>query len=457
MTRRRPRAWALGLGVALMAGSPALAGPTTAGSPMPPQWPSGPAYGATATGTAPTYSYRAVLADPRLVALIETGLAHNQDVALSLANIAAARAQYRIQRAALLPQIDASAGWNHAGGAGTLVSGAATKGDSYLAEGSAASWEIDLFGRLRSLTAAQKARYLASEEAARATRLMLVADIADAWLTYAADASLLTIAQSTYQAAASSVALTTRRVEGGVAPLSDQRQAELVQNSAAADVAAQTTALARDINALRLLTGAEVPPATLPADIADAGAHLATVPAGMDSAVLLRRPDVAEAELNLRAAKADVSAARAALFPKITLTGVVGVASTALSTMFTGGASKSAFRLSEAQRDASLATYRKAIQSAFRDVADALARGGTIDAQLAATTAARDAAADNFRLADRRYQGGVTSWLESLTAQQALYAQDKALVSTRLAAASNRVALYRALGGDDPVVGNSGN
>ena len=227
--------------------------------------------------------------------------------------------------------------------------------------------------------------------------------------------------------------------------------------------------------AMRLLTGAEVPPATLPADIADAGAHLATVPAGMDSAVLLRRPDVAEAELNLRAAKADVSAARAALFPKITLTGVVGVASTALSTMFTGGAfawgtgaaaswpifnggaSKSAFRLSEAQRDASLATYRKAIQSAFRDVADALARGGTIDAQLAATTAARDAAADNFRLADRRYQGGVTSWLESLTAQQALYAQDKALVSTRLAAASNRVALYRALGGDDPVVGNSGN
>ena len=125
--------------------------------------------------------------------------------------------------------------------------------------------------------------------------------------------------------------------------------------------------------------------------------------------------------------------------------------------IFNGGASKSAFRLSEAQRDASLATYRKAIQSAFRDVADALARGGTIDAQLAATTAARDAAADNFRLADRRYQGGVTSWLESLTAQQALYAQDKALVSTRLAAASNRVALYRALGGDDPVVGNSGN
>ena len=470
-------AMALAMCAALLTEAPAIANPPAGPSDpaVPAQWPTGPAYPDTGQGTAPTFSYRTVLADPRLLALIDTGLAHNQDVALAIANIAAARAQYRIQRAQLLPQIDATGGWNHAGGAGTSVSGAIAKGDVFTAEGSIASWELDLFGRVRSLTAAQKARYLASDEAARAARLALVAEIANAWLTYAADASLLTIAHNTASAARSSVTLTTRRVEGGVAPLSDQRQAELVLNGAQADVAAQTTALAQDVNALRLLVGAEVPPATLPADIVDASAHFVTVPAGMDSAVLLRRPDVAEAELNLRAAKADVGAARAALFPKITLTSVAGVASAALSSLFTGGAfawgagvlaswpifnggaSKAAVRLSEAQRDASLATYRKTIESAFRDVANALARSGTIEAQLAASSAARDAAADNFRLADQRYQGGVTSWLESLTAQQALYAQEKALVSTRLALASNRVALYQALGSDDPAVVRAGN
>lgn len=451
------------------------AAPTALAAPQPPaaeavpsQWPTGPAYAAPTPDALPSYSFRGVLADPRLVALVEAGLAHNQDVALALANIEAARAQYRIQRAQLLPQIDAGGGWNHAGGAGTLVSGATLKGDSYAADGTA-TWELDLFVRVRSLTAAQRARYLASEEAGRAIRLALVADIADAWLTYAADASLLTIAQDTATAARTSVVLTTRRVAGGIAPLTDQRQAELTLHAAEADIAAQTTALARDINALRLLTGGEVSPAHLPASIEAASAHLAEVPAGLDSAILLRRPDVAEAELQLRAAKANMSAARAALFPKITLTGLVGVASTALSTMFTGGAfawgtgagvswpifdggaAKSTYRLSQAQRDAALASYRKAIESAFRDVADTLARRGTIDAQLAATAAARDAAADNYRLANRRYQGGITSWLESLTAQQALYGQEKTLVSTQAARASNLVALYQALGGDDPV------
>ena len=467
---------ALGLGAAMLAGGGSALGAATLATPspdladpaVPAQWPRGAAYAEAEPGSAPTYTFRTVLADPRLLTLIEAGLAHNQDVALSIANINAARAQYRIQRAQLLPQINAGGDWNHAGGAGTMVSGAAIKGDAFLADGTA-SWELDLFGRVRSLTTAQRDRYLASVEAARATRLSLVANIADAWETYGADASLLAIAQNTATAARASVALTTRRVEGGIAPLSDQRQAELTLNSARADVAAQSTALARDANALRLLTGGEVALANLPTSIADASARLGTVPAGMDSTVLLRRPDVSEAEANLRAAKANIGAARAGLFPKITLTSVAGVASTALSTLFTGGAFawgagavanwpifaggavKSAFRLSEAQRDAALATYRKTIETAFRDVADALSRSGTIEAQLAAATAARDAAADNYRLADRRYQGGVTGWLESLTAQQALYAQEKALVATRLAAASNRVALYQALGGDDPV------
>lgn len=469
------RALALGLCACVIIAEPATGRPQAEPDPaVPSHWPTGPAYAAQGVDSAPTYTYRAVLADPRLVALIEAGLARNQDVALALANIAEARAQYRIQRAQLFPQFDASAGYSREGGAGTMVNGATVKGDSYLAEGTVASYELDLFGRVRSLTAAQRANYLASTEAARAARLTLVGEIANAWLSYAADASLLTIAQNTAKSARNSVLLTTKRVAGGIAPLSDQRQAELTLHTAEADIAEQTTAVARDINALRLLTGGEVAPANLPGDIADASAHLSEVPAGLESTVLLRRPDVAQAELQLRAAKYQVSAARAALFPKITLTGVLGVASTALSTLFTGGAfawgtgaaanwpildggaNKSAFRLSQAQHDAAIATYRKAIESAFRDVADTLARRGTIEAQLAATAAARDAAADNYRLADRRYQGGVTSWLESLTAQQALYASEKVLVATRLARASNFVALYQSLGGDDPMAGQTG-
>ena len=436
---------------------------------VPPEWPTGAAY-AGQSADAPAYSYQQVMGDPRLVRVIDLALAHNQDVAQALANIEAARAQYRIQRAAGLPQLDAGAGYNHAGGSGTLVGGGTgIKGDLFSADAAAASYEIDLFGRVKSLTAAQKSRFLASQAAARSVRLTLVADVADAWARLAADASLLRIAQRTASAAQDSVRLTSRRVAGGIAPLTDQRQAELTLHIAEADIAAQTSAVAQDANALRLLAGAEVPASDLPASIDDA--HIGAVPAGMSSAVLLRRPDVAEAELALTAAKANVAAARAALFPRITLTGLAGVASAALGSLFTGGAfawgvgpaiswpvfnggaSKAGLALSRAQSDAALAGYRKAVQSAFADVANGLARAGTIDAQLAAVQGEESAAADNARLVDRRYRGGISSYLDSLTAQQALYAAQKSLVATQLASASNRVALYRALGGDNPAGG----
>jgi len=456
--------WQLGAAAMLTCAAPAMAD----SPPVPAEWPTGAAY-AGPNVDAPAYSYRDVMGDPRLVRVIDLALAYNQDVAQALANIEAARAQYRIQRAAGLPQIDAGVGYNRAGGSGTLLGGnTAVKGDLFSASGTVASYEIDLFGRVKSLTAAQKARFLASEAAARAARLTLVADVADAWLRLAADASLLRIARDTAAAAQSSVRLTSRRVAGGIAPLTDQRQAELTLHIAEADIAADTSALAQDANALRLLAGAEVPSEDLPTNIADASAHIAVVPAGMSSAVLLRRPDVAESELALTAAKANVGAARAALFPRITLTGLAGVASAALGSLFTGGAfawgvgpaiswpifnggaSKANLALSKAQADAALAEYRKAIQSAFADVSNALARSGTIDAQLAAVQGEESAAADNARLVDRRYRGGISSYLDSLTATQALYASQKSLVATQLASASSRIALYRALGGDAP-------
>lgn len=471
MMRMLMIAGALAMGIAPAQARPRADQPADpAPPPIPGAWPAGDAYVLPGDAALPSYGYAQVLGDARLVRLIGLALDHNQDLAAALANIEAARGQLTVQRAALLPEFDANGGFTHAEGQGSRVSGAATKGDLASLTGTMASYELDLFGRLRGLTAAARASYLATAAGSRATRLVLIASVANGWLTYAADRSLLQLAQDTAASARQSVALTRRRVEGGIAPLADQRKAELTLRTAEADIAAQTNAVAQDLNALRLLVGADVPADALPGGIADASAHLAPVAPGLDSAILLRRPDVAQAEFTLRAAYANVDAARAAMYPKITLTGVAGVATTALSGLLTpssfawalgtaaswpifkGGAVKGAYKVSQAQRDAALAAYRKALQSAFADVANVLARRGTIEAQVSATQAARDAAADNYRLTDRRYQGGIGTWLDALTAQQSLYAAEKTLVATSLTRASNLVGLYRALGGDNAAI-----
>ena len=472
-----------GLGTALSAA--ALASCTLAppyrqtALPVPPGWPTGDAYLAQSLAPLPHYDYRQVFADPRLLALIEQALANNQDVARAVANIAAARSQYTIQRADLLPQIDAtlgarrsdngSANGNSGTASGNFNSGNGAR-SSFSADLGVTGYEIDLFGRVRSLTAAARDRYLASDSAAQAVRLALVADVAEAWLNHAADQSLLAVAQDTVASQSKVVELTRKRLNGGIAPRTDLRQAELTLHTAEADVAVQTTAVAQDVNALQLLVGAAIDPALLSASIDDAATRLADSPAGLDSTILLRRPDVVEAEYNLRAANGDIGAARAALFPRITLTGLLGLASSALGALFTGGAfttsagaglaypifsggaGKANVALSDAQRDALVATYRKAIQTAFRDVSDALARRGTIDAQVTALTANRVAAADNAHLADLRFRGGIDSYLTSLTAQQALYSARRALVAGDLARATNRAEVYRALGADGLLV-----
>jgi multidrug efflux system outer membrane protein len=263
-----------------------------------------------------------------------------------------------------------------------------------------------------------------------------------------------------------SVDLTRARLRGGVAPRTDLRQAEQVLATAQADVAEQRTALAQDINTLQLLVGAPIDPAMLSTSIDEAGATIAELPAGLDSRILLRRPDVVQAEYQLRAANAEIGAARAALFPTISLTGALGFASNALSGLFTGGAfnwsgggsanypifsagaGRAGVALSQAQRDAALATYEGAIQSGFREVADALARRGTIDEQLRANRLQADATADSYMLADARYRGGVEGFLSSLDAQRSLYSAQRTLIATQRIRGSNLVSLYRALGGD---------
>jgi outer membrane protein, multidrug efflux system len=435
-------------------------------APVPPSWPVGDAYLAGSEATLPAVTYRDIFRDSRLQALITRALAENRDLRLAAANIRAAREQYRIQRADRLPEVTAGAGATVLGGERSSSTGGSGARTSFTADAGITGFELDLFGRVASLTRAEQNRYFATEAGARATWLTLVGNIADAWLRYAADASLLQIAQDTAGNAENSVRLTRARLEGGIAPRTDLRQAEQVLEGARADLAEQRTALAQDINALQLLVGAPIDATLLPVSLDEAAPTIAELPAGIDSSVLLRRPDVVQAEYQLRAAKAEIGAARAALFPRISLTGLLGLASNALTGLFSGGgftwsagadanysifnagAGRANLRLTEAQREAAVATYERAIQSAFREVADALARRGTITEQLRATQAQADAAADTFRLVEARYRGGIDTFLSSLDAQRSLYAARRTLVNTRLVQASNLVTLYRTLGGD---------
>jgi len=443
--------------------------------PVPPSWPTGDAYLRQSEAALPTVAYRDIFRDPRLQGIITQALANNRDLRVAAANIAAARAQYRIQRAELFPQIDAGASYSYrdsgTGGVAGGVGGGAIGGfgganSSYSVSGGISAFEIDLFGRIRSLNDAALNRYFSQEAAARATRLTLVGDIATAWLTYAADRSLLKVAEETAASARRSVALTDARRAGGIAPRTDLRQAEQILATAEADLAAQTTLIAQDVNALQLLVGAPVDAALLPTAIEDAAPTIGELPAGLDSTILLRRPDVVQAEYELRATNAEIGAARAQLFPTISLTSLVGLASTALRTLFTGGAfnysvapsvtypifragaGRAGVEQTQAQRDAALATYEKAIQTAFREVSDALARRGTITDQLAANRRFTVAAADNYRLTEARYRGGIDPFLASLDAQRSLYAAQRNLVQTELTRATNPVTLYRTLGGD---------
>jgi multidrug efflux system outer membrane protein len=430
------------------------------GPAVPVSWPVGDAYLAQSEAALPAVTYKDIFRDPRLQTLIEQALVNNRDLTAAAANITAAREQYRIQRAGQLPTVNAGAG-------ATLTGDKNNVNASYDAGLSVPSFEIDLFGRVRSLSHAQLERYFATEAAARATRLALVASIADAWLVYGADSSLLGLANETARSAATTVKLTRARLEGGVAPRTDLSQAEQILTGAEADVARQTTALAQDVNALQLLVGAPIDPALLPKSIDEAAPTLAELPVGLDSSILLRRPDVVEAEYQLRAANAQIGAARAALFPRISLTGLLGLASEALSSLFTGGAfawsagadatytifqggaGHANVRLTEAQRRAAVADYQKAIQTAFREVSDALARRGTMGTELDARSRQAAAAADSLKLSEARYRAGIENFLATLDAQRSSYSAQQVLVRTKLESAQNLVDLYQSLGGDD--------
>ncbi len=427
--------------------------------PVPASWPAGDPYLLQTESALPQLAYAEVFRDARLLQLIEQALANNRDLRVAAANIAAARAQAGISRADRLPELTATSGVSVADdGQGSTRTGLD------LGIGVPA-FELDLFGRLASLARADQERLLSTEAGARSVRLALISDIARAWATYAADGTLLAIAERTAANAERSVGLTEARLKGGIIPRTDLLQARQILETARSDLAEQRTALAQDRNLLQLLIGAPVDDALLATSIAEIDQSFVAPPAGLDSRILLRRPDIVDAEYQLRAANAEIGAARAALFPTISLTGLLGLASNALGGLFSGGslawsagadarysifnagAGRARVRLTEAQRDAAIGLYEKAIQTGFREVADALADRGTIGERLRSAEAQVDATSETARLVDARYREGIDPYLTTLDAQRSFYAAQRTQVLVQLAALRNVAALYQVLGG----------
>jgi len=480
---------------------------------IPAALPQGGAYPALATDApdVTAIGWRDFFVDARLRGVIEQGLANNRDLRIAAGNVLQAQAQYRIQRADLVPTTSVNAGATYTnnlfgaagaatgtgtggtgtgtgtggtgtgtgtGGTGTGTGGTgiggnvgtgagATTGnlEFYTVSAGFSAFEIDLFGRIRNQTRAALEQYLATEEGERAARISLVGGIATAWLTLAADQDRLRIARGTLASFQESLRLTTAQFRIGIASELEVRQAETNFQAARNDIAAATTLVAQDQNALNLLVGATVPAEQLPATLGVADYTLPDLPANLSSEILLKRPDVLQAEHQLAAQAANIGAARAAFFPVISLTATLGTLSTTLGglfgansdtwtvaptaawSIFNGGRAQANLRYTEASRRVALATYERTLQTAFREVADQLATRGTIGEQVSARTARAEAASVAARLADARYRAGVDSFLTSLDAQRTAYAAEQDLVTTRAARATNLVALYRTLGG----------
>ncbi len=425
-----------------------------------------PAAGA-ATDTLAMPDWQQVFLDPRLRQTIALALQNNRDLRVAVLSIDKARAQYRIQRAAQLPSFDANASMSRGrSSAASNDDGVSQVSTSDTLQVGLSSWQLDLFGQLRSLKQEALQNWLSSAENQRNVRLTLVAQVAAAWLTVGADQAQLALAQQTLDSQAQTLQLTERRHSIGSASGLDLAQQQTSVESARVAVASAATQLAQARDALQLLVGAPVDAALLPtAQAMQDSVALAPLPAHLSSAVLLQRPDVLAAEHTLQAANADIGAARAAFFPSLSLTASTGRSSDALSTLFSAGsrtwsfvpsitapifhagALKASLDASKLGKDIAVAQYEKAIQSAFAEVADALATRDHLQAQLTAQQALVDASQRSYTLADARYRAGLDGHLPVLDAQRSLFAAQQALIALRLQDASNRVTLYQVLGG----------
>ena len=439
-------------------------------APVPAAWPSGPAYAnvqpATTAPEAPDLQWQEFFSDRKLQALIETALANNRDLRLAALNVERARALYGIQQAELLPTVDATAGGNlQRLPADLSPTGRRTTVEQYSVNLGVFAWEPDFFGRIRSLNERALQQYFATEQGRRSVQILIVSSVANAYLVLAADRESLALAQTTLQTQQGAYNLIKRRCDRGLTPELDLYRAQTQVDTARREVVRFTQQVAQDENALTLLLGTTASAEVLPADLSSV-TPLREISPGVSSEALLRRPDLLQAESLLRAAHADIGAARAAFFPRITLTGSAGTASGELSGLFQSGSGTWAFapqavlpifdprvwsglKVTQVQRDIAVTEYERAIQNAFREVADALAVQGTVDQEVAAQQSLVNAVAETYRLSNIRYEKGVDSYLSVLDAQRSLYVAQQGLVGLHLARLANQVRLYAVLGGGD--------
>lgn len=435
-------------------------------SPVADSWPQGLAYDAADTSEAGVRppAWEDFFQSPELKQLIHLALDNNRDLRQAILNVDAYRALHRIQRSELLPSVGVDGSGNRQRLPGDLSPTGESGISSQYSLTLGTSWELDLFGRIRSLEGAALERYLATEQAQHAVQLALVSDVASAWLTWNADHALLELTQATLDSYRESLDMIEDSHAGGIASALDVRQARSLVEQARVQLELYTRQVAQDRNALGLLVGTAIPSELLLSNKLD-GDLLASLPSGLPADVLQYRPDIRTAEHRLRAANADIGAARAAFFPNIRLTAGAGTASSDLDGLFDGGSGtwsfipqinlpiftagrlKANLEYSEIQRDINVAAYEQSIQNAFREVADGLAAQGTYVAQVQAQTDLVTATREYYDLAQQRYDEGVDNYLIVLDARRELFAARQALLSYQLQHLNSEVALYRALGG----------
>ena len=437
-------------------------------SPVPGQWPTGAAYATSQPTSAPadaaSLSWRKVFPDEKLQKVIQVSLENNRDLRLAALNVQRARAVYDIQRAELLPVVSADATFTRQRLPADISGvGKPLTFNQFGTNLLLSSWEIDFFGRIQSLVVASLQQYLATEQARRSAQILLISEVARSYLTLAADRETLKLAQTTLKTQQDAYDLVKRRLDRGLVPELDLHRAQTQVDTAKVDVALWTQIVAQEKNALDLLAGAPVSDDLLPAELGSV-TPVHEVSAGLSSDVLLQRPDILQAEDSLKAANANIGAARANFFPRISLTSAIGTGSDELSGLFKSGSMAwtfapqvvmpifdprtwGALKVTEVDKKAAVAQYEKAIQTAFREVADALAVLGTADRQISAQESLVRASAETYRLATARYTKGVDSYLSVLDAQQSLYTAQRNLVLLRLQRIANQVRLYAVLGG----------
>ncbi|CAG2132929.1 AdeC/AdeK/OprM family multidrug efflux complex outer membrane factor [Cupriavidus numazuensis] len=457
--------------VALLAGCSLIPSYEQPALPVAQAYPQGAAYATadTAPGAqqvrATDLGWRDFFADARLRRLIEVALDNNRDLRVAALNVEAFRAQYQIERADLFPAIGVAAQETRQRIPADLsTTGRRMIASQYGVSLGTTAWELDLFGRIRSLSEAALEQYFASDETRRSAQIALVASVANAYLALLADDAQLTLTRNTLANYERSYGLTRRSYEEGIASRLDLRQSQTAVENARASLARYTRLVAQDENALMLLLGTGMPD-DLPPPLPLEQKLTADVPAGLPSDLLQNRPDVLAAEHRLRSANANIGAARAAFFPRIALTASAGTASNELSglfkagsgtwlfqpqislPLFTAGSLRASLDYAKIQKDINIAQYERTIQTAFREVSDGLAARGTYTSQLEAQLRFVEAAQDAYNLADRRYRTGVDSYLAVLDAQRSLYNAQQLLIVARQEQLTSEVNLYKALGG----------